>query len=119
MLEEAADDTDHANAITDVRNSGSQAADAPHDKIDFNPRLRRAIERVYHVSVYKRVHFTDDPGRPPCTRMIGFSRNELDEARAHVHGRNDQLAVQLLPRISGQRVEQIADVSADGWAGRQ
>src|SRR5678816_354937 len=46
MLEETADDADDANAIADIGNARTEAADAAHDQIDCDARLRGAIELV-------------------------------------------------------------------------
>ena len=44
MFEKPADDADDANAIAHVRNAGAEAADAAHDQIDLDTRLRRLVE---------------------------------------------------------------------------
>ena len=70
MLEEAADDADDADALADARKPGPQTADAAHDQIDLDARLRRAIQRVDDLGVDERVHLADDARRTACRGVL-------------------------------------------------
>ena len=98
MLEEAADDADHADAIAHAGDARAQAADAAHDEIDLHAGLRRAIERIDHLGIDERVHLRDDARRPARARVLGFALDQLEEPLAHVRRRDEQLAVESLPR---------------------
>ena len=88
--------------------AGTQAADAAHDQIDLHARLRRRVERGDHLRIDERVHLRDDARRPARARVLGLALDQLEEALAHVAGRDDQLPVVPLPRKAGEHVEQVA-----------
>jgi hypothetical protein len=64
VLEEAVDDRAHLDALGEARDARAQAADAAHEQLDLDARLRGRVERVDHVHVHERVHLRDD--RAPC-----------------------------------------------------
>src|ERR1039458_7807357 len=57
VFQEAAHDAGHANGIAHARNPRPEAADAAHQKIDADARLRGAIQTANHLGVHQRVHF--------------------------------------------------------------
>src|SRR3954468_9087405 len=105
MLEEAADDADDANAVAHVLNPWAQAANTANDQVDLHPRLGRAIQRVDNLSVDERVHLADDARRSALAGVIRFSLDQLDEPRSHVQGRDHELPIQLLARVTRERIE--------------
>ena len=63
MLEKSANDGDNANILRETRNARSNAADAAHDELNFDPGLGRAIERGADGGVVETVHLGDDGRR--------------------------------------------------------
>src|SRR5690242_9995406 len=105
MLEEPADDTRDPDAITDAGELRSETADPAYDEIDFDAGLRRAIQRVDHLCVDERIHLPDNAPAPTRRGVLGLTHDQLDEARAHVHRGDEQLTIQTLSRVAGERIE--------------
>ncbi len=72
MLQEAADDGAHLDALGDAADAGPQAAHAAHDEIDFHAGARGAIQRLNDGGFGERVELGDDARRPACPRMLGL-----------------------------------------------
>src|SRR6266536_3210369 len=100
VLQEPADNADHANPIAHRGELWTETADAAHDEIDLDAGLRRAIERVDDFGVDEGVHLPDDAGRPARLGVFGFSRDQLDEPCAHVHRCDEELSVESLARVA-------------------
>ena len=78
MLEKAADNTAHADAITDSAHAGPQSAHAADDQINFDACLRGAIQRHDDVLVQQGIHLGYDTGWPSMTRVLGLARDQSE-----------------------------------------
>src|SRR5262245_31941865 len=103
MLEETTDDAHDPYTITQARDAGAQAADTADDQVDLDAGLRCAIQRVDDLRIHERVHLADDARGPSRGGIHRFSIDQLDEPRAQIHRRDEQLAIETLARVPGQR----------------
>ena len=60
MLKEPAHDAHDFNVIADAGHPRAQAADAPHQELDFHPRLGGAIEGANQRHVHQGIHLENE-----------------------------------------------------------
>src|SRR5215831_11000414 len=82
VLEEAADDRTYFDAIADVRNSRTKAADAAHDEVEIHAGLRRAVEHADHLIVGERVDLDNHAGGAAFARVLRLAHDQLAQPRA-------------------------------------
>ena len=93
--------------------AGTQTADAADDERDANARLARFVERADDVAVDELVALEDDA--PVAVRLVAFHflADVLENRGARRVGRNDELTVLRLGRITRHHVEEVGDVGAN------
>src|ERR1700684_1982361 len=70
VLEEAAHDAAHADAIAQTAYTRPQGANATHDEIDLHSGLRSAIQGLNHVLVEQCIHLGDDASGTAAARVF-------------------------------------------------
>ena len=113
VLEEAADDRDHADVLRHARHARAQAADAAHVQVHLHARLRGLVEGADAARVHERVHLQDDPRLLAGLVRLDGALDLAQEPVAHVVGRDDRLAVVRRARGAGQRVEELGHVRGE------
>src|SRR5262247_581695 len=113
MFEEAPDDAADADRLAAAGPAGAQAADAADDQVDGHALARGRIHLLDQRRVGHAVELRDDSGGPPGLEVRDFSADHLGDRFAQVDRRDQQLAVLLLTRVSGQVVEQLRNVFAE------
>ena len=73
VFEEAAHDAAHANVLRQVRNAGSQHADAPDDEVDRDSALRSFIKAIDDLLISQPIQFRDDTSRTSRFRVRRFA----------------------------------------------
>ena len=98
---------------------GTQCADAANHDLDADTGLRRPIERIDHLLVDQCVGFQPNAriGAGLLGRDLPF--DPFDDPSTDAVRCDQQVAVRVLARVTGQRVEQIGEVRADVRRGRQ
>ena len=79
VLEVAADDRAHRDALRQAGHAGPQAADAAHDEVDARARGRRRVQLVDHLRVDERVHLHRDA--PAGVRLAADERLQASARR--------------------------------------
>ena|SRR5437588_7112413 len=105
VLEEPADDADDSDAVAHAADTRTETADAAHDQVDFHACLRRGVKGFDCLPVDQRIHLGDDPRVLSLARIRRFPFDHLYEPKAHVGRRNEELAIESLPRKSSQGIE--------------
>src|SRR5258708_34217821 len=105
VLEEAADDRTHPDPLRESWDAGPQRAHAPDDELDLSAGLRRRVERVDDVGIDEVVDLDGD-----AAARLRLALDELGDTRPQARRRHQQLAVAMLPAVSGEEVEQLPDV---------
>ena len=113
MLEEAADDRDHADVLGDALDSGPQRADAPDVEVDLDAGLRGPIEGLDAGRVEQRVHLHPDPGRVLRRVRLDRALDLAEDPLLEIERGDPDLAVSARPRVAGQVVEHLGDVLTD------
>src|SRR6202023_3077554 len=90
VFEEAAHNTAYAYAIAYPANAGAQGTHAAHDQVDFNSRLRGAIQGHDDVLVEQGIHLRDNTGRAAVTRVLGLAGDQPETALRQIKRRNQQ-----------------------------
>ena len=120
MLEEAADDADHADPVADALDTGPQAADAAHDEVDLDPGLRRAVQRLDRLGVDNAFIFAVIRPAAAGARELRFA---VDRARSRgcacVAGATSSLRYRRCREYPVSELNEIADVGADRRAARE
>ena len=80
VLEEASDDAVYANMFADAFNSGAQAANPAHDKVDLYAGLRSAVESSYNRLVHESVHLGYNRRRASSARVFNLSIDAFEQA---------------------------------------
>src|SRR5262245_33417713 len=119
MFEEAPDYAANADRLAAAGPAGAQAADAADDHVDRHAFARGRVQLFDHRRVGHAVEFGDDARGTSGLMMRDFAANHLGDLFAQIDRRHEQLAVALLPRISGQVVEQLRDVFAEIFVGSE
>src|ERR1041384_6006413 len=77
MFEEAPDDAQDVDAFGESGNAGAQSADAAHDEIDADARLRCFVKRADDADVGQAVDLGNDACAPAGARVISFAFRHL------------------------------------------
>ena len=78
MLQKPVHDAAHGDVLAQAGNLRTQAANAPHQKIDFHPGLRRAVKGFDDFAVHQRVDAGNDSGAAAAARIRRFALDESD-----------------------------------------
>ena len=113
MLKKATNDASNANRFREAGHVGAQHADASHDQINLNARLRSFVESANNLRVGHAVHFGYDARRSPGARVLGLALNQFHCALAQINRRDHQLAILVLARIAREEIEQVRCVLAN------
>ena len=95
------------------RNSRPQRADAAHQQLDVEARLRRAVQRPDHLVVGQGVHLDDQTGRTARLGVLGLPVDQLFQLLPQPRRRHHQAAVLGLVRVAGQEIEHVRGVADD------
>src|SRR6266852_4854514 len=114
VLQEAADDGAHPDALGQTRHPWPKGAHAADDEVDLRTRLRRRIEPIDDVWVDEVV----DLDRDPAARLR-LALDQLHDPGPQARRRDQQLAIPMLAAVSRQEVEELSDVGADVGIRRQ
>src|SRR5262245_9027503 len=117
MFEESPDDAADADRLAAAGPAWAQAADAADDQVDGHAFARGRIHLLDQRRVGHAVEHGDDSGGPSGLDVRDFAADHLGDRFAQVDRRDQQLAVALLTRVSGQVVEQLRDVFAETLIG--
>src|ERR1700727_280079 len=107
MLEEASDDTAHADVFAHAGNAGTQHAHAPDEQLDRYARLRCPVERTHDVSLGQGVDLRTNARGAPVTRVLGLAIDARDQFAVQRYGSDPQLFVIADLREAGQGVEEL------------
>ncbi len=110
MLQKTADDGRHADVLAHAGDAGPQHAEAAHDQVDLDARLRGRQERLADAAVLQLVQLGDDSGGPPGPEVGDLPVDQREEPVAHGNRGDQQLGVIALERPAGQVVEQVGHV---------
>src|SRR5262245_46970373 len=113
MFEESPDDAADADRLAAAGPAWAQAADAADDQVDGHAFARGRIHLLDQRRVGHAVELGDDSGGPAGLDVRDFAADHLGDRFAQVDRRDQQLAVLLLTRVSGQVVEQLRNVFAE------
>src|SRR5499426_958277 len=113
MFEEAPDDAADADRLAAAGPAGAQAADAADDQVYRHALARGRVHFLDHRRVGHAVELGDDSGGASGLEVGDFAADHLGDRFAQVDRRDQQLAVALLTRVSGQVVEQLRNVFAE------
>jgi len=90
VLEEAADDGAHPDALGELGEAGAQAAQAPHREVDLDAGAGGPVERVDHAGVGEALSFmTMRPERP----RLGLLLDHRHRSACARSPRHEDLAV--------------------------
>src|SRR5262245_42587927 len=117
MFEEAPDYAANADRLAAAGPAGAKAADGADDHVDRHALARGRVQLFDHRRVRHAVEFGDDARGASGLMMGDFAADHLGYLFAQIDRRHEQLAIALLPRISGQVVEQLRDVFAEIFVG--
>ena len=99
--------------LREPRDSGTQGADAAHQHVDVDPRLRGPVERVDDLLIDDGVDLHPDVGRLARGGPRDLLLDLVDQARANGTGR-DQQTLELAPRgPPGELVEEPGEIFPD------
>ena len=117
MLEKASHDAAHPDAIAHPAHARPQRAAAAHDEIDFNPRLRGAVERLDNALIEQAVHLGNDASGLALARMLGLAGNQVKRALGKIERRDQQRAVIRPLGIGGQKTKDPVHRGGDIFIG--
>lgn len=113
MFEEATDNRAYANALRDARDPGPQTTRAAHDQVNFDARLRGAVERANDLRHSQCVHLRANFGRLSRARVFGLLFDPLDQALLQCKwALQDTLKLAHLTQ-AGQLQEELVDIFAE------
>src|SRR5262249_51298764 len=106
VFEEAPDNADDAYALGEPGNSRTQSAGVADDQVDFDPGLRRSVERARHVDVLERVHLHLDQTRRAGALETDLALDVLEQRPLEQGGRGQDLFESTSRAIAGgEKVE--------------
>src|SRR5439155_8290238 len=119
VLEEAIDDRDDADSLGQSGYAGPEAADPPDDQVDVHPRLARRAQLVDERAIDETVQLGDQPGPAPRSGVLGFTANLRDQRLPEPGGGDDEVVEPDRPGVTGEEVEQLGQVLAEGFPARK
>src|SRR5205807_6139632 len=105
VLKETTDDAPDGDRFREAGHTGSQHADGAHNQINLNACLRRFIERANNLCVGQTIDLGDNARSPTGTRVSRLALDEFEHPLAQIGGRNQQLTILFLPRVTRQEIE--------------
>ncbi len=120
VLEEPADDADHANVVRKAGNTRTQATRVANDEVDVHARLRGFVEGAGDVDIFERVGLDLNEALLPFADSADLSPDLLEEGGLEDLWCGQQLlvgAARLVP--SGQIVEELGRVTANALVARE
>src|SRR5918995_2667185 len=108
VLEVAPHDRPHPDRLRQPRHAGLEAADASHDQVDLDPRLRCGVQLLDHLGVDQTVHLHRDAA--PAGAGGDLAVDEVDDARPQPPRRHQQPLVGHVAAVAGELVEQLGQV---------
>ncbi len=120
MLQEAAENRPHPDALRQAGHAGAQGADSPDDQIDVDAGPARPVERVDDVLIHNGVDLDLDHGGKPQSGVLDLALDPLDDARPDAVRRDEEPPVARLAAVTSEHVEEIGQVRAHlGIGGEQ
>src|SRR5450631_2222660 len=120
MLQKTPDDADDADAFRHSGYTGTQTAGITHDQVNRNSGLRRLVERLDDISIFKGVYLELDQASATFTVQCGLAFNLCYQRLLEKTGGSQQKAV-FPARFESrsQVIEQFSDVIAQCFAAAQ
>ena len=120
MFEEPTDDRFDADVLRHAGHTGPEAADAAHDEFDFHALVRGAIERVDDLGMHQRVQLSPDRAFAAGANVRDLLVDQLQQGLLRINWRHRDLFQIRWPRITRDKVEELAGVAAQCWiAGKE
>src|SRR5690606_21060380 len=114
MLQEAADDGFHPYVLRQARYLRSQAANAAHNQVDFDPGTTGVVQRIDDDRIDQRIHLHPYLRRATVARMLHFIGYVTKDAAAKRVRRQRHGHFSGWLRITGDEVEDLRHVPRDG-----
>ncbi len=119
VLKESAENADDANVVAHPRDARPQAAEAADDQVDLHAGAAGVVERLDDRFILQLIHLRRDRCFLATLCRLGFNGDHLQEAVAHVRGRDQQLAVVALNAAACERVKQLDHIAAQRIIARE
>ena len=113
VFEEASENGTYFDVFAEAGNARLERADSADHDLDGDTGLGRAVQRVDDLLVDQCVGFQADTGIAACELVSDLVVDPLDDPAANPVRRNEKVAVARLSGVSGQRVEEVGEVSTD------
>src|SRR5215831_17312431 len=115
MFEEASDHRNDGDGLANARQARTQTTNAAYLKINPHSGLRCSVKRLNARRIHQCIHFEGEIAITMFSMATLLTLDPVKELLPQGRGRHEQFRIRVLPGVSGQRVEQIGSIIADGW----